>query len=334
MAIDIGRRHFVVGLGGAAFGWPFAACAQQPDRMRRIGWLVGLRESDPEALRRTTAFVQELDHLGWTQGRNVHIDFRWLSDSIERNLTYSQELAALKPDVLVASSTPAIKALRQETGNATPIVFAIVTDPVSSGLVASLASPGGKVTGFTNFEFTMGGKWLEVLKTAVPSVSKVALIYNPQTTPFVGYLKSIEASASSVGVDLTVRGVADTAEITRVIEATGTVAGGGLIIFPDFFTSANHELIIAAAAKSRVPAVYPYRYFAADGGLMSYGVNTAEEFRRAASYVDRILRGTSPGELPVQAPNKFELVINLKTANALGLSLPQNLLAIADEVIE
>ena len=234
MAIDIGRRHFVVGLGGAAFGWPFAACAQQPDRMRRIGWLVGLRESDPEALRRTTAFVQELDHLGWTQGRNVHIDFRWLSDSIERNLTYSQELAALKPDVLVASSTPAIKALRQETGNATPIVFAIVTDPVSSGLVASLASPGGKVTGFTNFEFTMGGKWLEVLRTAVPSVSKVALIYNPQTTPFVGYLKSIEASASSVGVDLTVRGVADTAEITRVIEATGTVAGGGLIIFRTF----------------------------------------------------------------------------------------------------
>jgi ABC-type uncharacterized transport system substrate-binding protein len=252
MAIDIGRRQFISALGGATVAWPLGAHAQQPDRIRRIGWLVGLRESDPEAQRRTGAFVQELDRLGWTPGGNIQIDYRWLSDSVERNETYAQELTALKPDVLVASSTPAVKALRQKAGTATPIVFAIVTDPVSSGLVTSLSSPGGNTTGFTNFEFTMGGKWLEVLKTAAPAVTKVALIYNPKTTPYAGYLRSIETSAPSLGVKLIAR------------------------------TSANNALIIAAAAQNRVPGIYPYRYLAANGGLMSYGVNTAEEFRRAA----------------------------------------------------
>jgi ABC-type uncharacterized transport system substrate-binding protein len=243
-------------------------------------------------------------------------------------------LTALKPDVLVTSSTPAVKALRQKTGTATPIVFAIVTDPVSSGLVTSLASPGGNTTGFTNFEFNMGGKWLEVLKTAAPAITKVALIYNPKTTPYAGYLRSIEMSAPSLGVELIARGVADVAGIAPVIAMAGAATNGGLIVFPDFFTSANNELIIAAAAQNRVPAIYPYRYFAANGGLMSYGVNTAEEFRRAAGYVNRILRGAKPSDLPVQAPNKFELVINLKTAKALGLTIPQTLLATADEVIE
>jgi putative tryptophan/tyrosine transport system substrate-binding protein len=328
------RREFITVVGGAAVSWPLMAHAQQPDRMRRIGWLVGLRESDPEAQRRTAAFVQELEHLGWTPGGNIQIDYRWLSDSVERNETYAQELTALKPDVLVISSTPAVKALRQKTGTATPIVFAIVTDPVSSGLVTSLASPGGNTTGFTNFEFNMGGKWLEVLKTAAPAVTKVALIYNPKTTPYAGYLKSIETSAPSLGVELIARGVADVAGIAPVIAMAGAVANGGLIVFPDFFTSANNELIIAAAAQNRVPAIYPYRYFAANGGLMSYGVNTAEEFRRAAGYVNRILRGAKPSELPVQAPNKFELVVNLKTAKALGLTVPPALLARADEVIE
>jgi putative tryptophan/tyrosine transport system substrate-binding protein len=327
------RREFITFLSSAA-AWPFTAHAQQPERMRRIGWLVGLRESDPEAQRRTAAFVQELEHLGWTPGGNIEIDYRWLSDSVERNETYAQELTALKPDVLVTSSTPAVKALRQKTGTATPIVFAIVTDPVSSGLVTSLASPGGNTTGFTNFEFNMGGKWLEVLKTAAPAVTKVALIYNPKTTPYAGYLRSIETSAPSLGVELIARGVADVAGIAPVIAMTGAAANGGLIVFPDFFTSANNELIIAAAAQNRVPAIYPYRYFAANGGLMSYGVNTAEEFRRAAGYVNRILRGAKPSDLPVQAPNKFELVINLKTAKALGLTIPQKLLATADEVIE
>jgi putative tryptophan/tyrosine transport system substrate-binding protein len=328
------RREFITVVSGAAVSWPLMAHAQQPNRMRRIGWLVGLRESDPEAQRRTAAFVQELEHLGWTPGGNIQIDYRWLSDSVERNETYAQELTALKPDVLVTSSTPAVKALRQKTGTATPIVFAIVTDPVSSGLVTSLASPGGNTTGFTNFEFNMGGKWLEVLKTAAPAVTKVALIYNPKTTPYAGYLKSIETSAPSLGVELIARGVADVAGIAPVIAMAGAAANGGLIVFPDFFTSANNELIIAAAAQNRVPAIYPYRYFAANGGLMSYGVNTAEEFRRAAGYVNRILRGAKPSDLPVQAPNKFELVINLKTAKALGLTMPPTLLARADEVIE
>ena len=328
------RREFITVVGGAAVSWPLMAHAQQPDRMRRIGWLVGLRESDPEAQRRTAAFVQELEHLGWTPGGNIQIDYRWLSDSVERNEAYAQQLTALKPDVLVTSSTPAAKVLRQMTGTATPIVFAIVTDPVSSGLVTSLASPGGNTTGFTNFEFNMGGKWLEVLKTAAPAVTKVALIYNPKTTPYAGYLRSIETSAPSLGVELIARGVADVAGIAPVIAMAGAAANGGLIVFPDFFTSANNELIIAAAAQNRVPAIYPYRYFAANGGLMSYGVNTAEEFRRAAGYVNRILRGAKPNELPVQAPNKFELVVNFKTAKALGLTVPPPLLATANEVIE
>jgi putative ABC transport system substrate-binding protein len=327
------RREFITFLSSAA-ARPFTAHAQQPERMLRIGWLVGLRESDPEAQRRTAAFVQELEHLGWMPGGNIKIDYRWLSDSVERNETYAQELTALKPDVLVTSSTPAVKALRQKTGTATPILFAIVTDPVSSGLVTSLASPGGNTTGFTNFEFNMGGKWLEVLKTATPAVTKVALIYNPKTTPYAGYLRSIETSAPSLGVELIARGVADVDGIAPVIAMAGPAANGGLIVFPDFFTSANNELIIAAAAQNRVPAIYPYRYFAANGGLMSYGVNTAEEFRRAAGYVNRILRGAKPSDLPVQAPNKFELVINLRTAKALGLTIPQTLLATADEVIE
>jgi putative tryptophan/tyrosine transport system substrate-binding protein len=328
------RREFITVVGGAAVSWPLMAHAQQPDRIRRIGWLVGLRESDPEAQRRTAAFVQELERLGWTPGGNIQIDYRWLSDTVERNETYVQELIGLKPDVLVTSSTPAVKALRQKTGTTTPIVFAIVTDPVSSGLVTTLASPGGNTTGFTNFEFTMGGKWLEVLKTAAPAVTKVALIYNPKTTPYAGYLRSIETSAPSLGVKLIARGVADVAGIAPVIAMAGAAANGSLIVFPDFFTSANNELIIAAAAQNRVPAIYPYRYFAANGGLMSYGVNTAEEFRRAAGYVNRILRGAKPSDLPVQAPNKFELVINLKTAKALGLTMPPTLLARADEVIE
>ncbi len=328
------RRDFITLIGGVAATWPVVARGQPESGLRRIGWLVGLGESDPEARRRVAAFVQQLDQLGWTIGRNVQIDYRWLSDSIGRNEVYVAELAALKPDVLVASSTPAVKAFRQLTP-AIPIVFAIVTDPVGSGLVTSLTSPGGNATGFTNFEFTMGGKWLEILRQAAPRVAKVALIYNPKTTPYAGYLKSIEASASSLGVELIARGVADTAEIERVIEvASGTSNGGGLIVLPDFFTAANHLFIIASAAQHRAPAIYPYRYFAVEGGLMSYGVNTAEEFRRAATYVDRILRGTSPGELPVQAPNKFEFVINLKTATALGFTIPPTLVALADEVIE
>jgi putative ABC transport system substrate-binding protein len=327
------RRDFITLLGSAAAAWPLAARAQQSDRVRRVGWLVGLGENDQEAQRRTGAFVAELQRLGWTVGRNIQMDYRWFSDSVNQTQADAQELIGLRPDVVVASSTPAIKALLQQN-KSIPIVFAIVTDPVSSGLVTSLAAPGGNVTGFTNFEFTMGGKWLDLLRQASPQITKAALIYNPKTTPYLGYLRSIEASAQAFGVELTVRGVADADEIGRTITATAAQWNGGLIIFPDLFTSANNQLIISLAAEQKVPAMYPYRYMAVAGGLMSYGVNTAEEFKRAASYVDRILKGTKPGELPVQAPNKFELVINLKTAKALGLSVPQTLLATADEVIE
>ena len=327
------RREFITLLGGAAAAWPLAALAQQPERMRRIGWLVALRENDPEAQRRTGAFVQQLQQLGWTVGRNILIDYRWLSENVNQTQAYAEELATLQPDVLVATSTPAVNAMRQQT-RTIPIVFAFVTDPVSSGLVTSLGAPGANVTGFTNFEFAVGGKWLELLKEVAPQVAKVALIFNPKTTPYLGYLRSIEASAPSFGVELTVHGVSDADEIERAITATGTQSNGGLIIFPDLFTAAHHQLIIAVAARNRVPAVYPYRYMAADGGLISYGVDTAVELRRAASYVDRILKGEKPADLPVQAPNKFELVINLKTAKALGLAVPPTLLARADEVIE
>jgi putative tryptophan/tyrosine transport system substrate-binding protein len=327
------RRAFIMFVGGAAAAWPVAALGQPISSVRRIGWLVGLGENDPEARRRTAAFVQQLERLGWTIGRNIQIDYRWLSDSVDSNETYAEELAALKPDVLVASSTPAVKTLSKRTPTI-PIVFAIVTDPVSSGLVTSLTSPGGNATGFTNFEFTMGGKWLEILKQGALRVTRVTLIYNPKTTPYAGYLNSIEASASSLGVEVVARGVADTTEIEQVIKLAGATSNGGLIVLPDFFTAANHLFIIAAAAQFRVPAIYPYRYFAVDGGLMSYGVNTAEEFRRAATYVDRILRGASPSELPVQAPNKFEFVINLKTAKGLDLTISPTLVALADEVIE
>jgi putative ABC transport system substrate-binding protein len=327
------RREFIMLVGGAAAAWPVAALGQPIGSVRRIGWLVGLGENDPEARRRIAAFIQQLELLGWTIGRNIRIDYRWLSDSVDSNETYVEELAALKPDVLVASSTPAVKALSKRTPTI-PIVFAIVTDPVSSGLVTSLTSPGGNATGFTNFEFTMGGKWLEILKQGALRVTRVTLIYNPKTTPYAGYLKSIEASASSLGVELVARGVADTAEIEQVITLAGATSNGGLIVLPDLFTAANHLFIIASAAQFRVPAIYPYRYFAVDGGLMSYGVNTAEEFRRAATYVDRILRGVSPSELPVQAPNKFEFIINLKTAKGLDLTISPTLVALADEVIE
>jgi putative tryptophan/tyrosine transport system substrate-binding protein len=327
------RREFITLLSGAAAAWPITTRAQQGERMRRIGWLVALRENDPEAQRRTGAFVQQLQQLGWTVGRNILIDYRWLSENANQTQAYAEELATLQPDVLVATSTPAVNAMRQQT-RTIPIVFAFVTDPVSGGLVTSLGAPGANVTGFTNFEFAVGGKWLELLKEVAPQVAKVALIFNPKTTPYLGYLRSIEASAPSFGVELTVRGVSDADEIERAITATGTQSNGGLIIFPDLFTAAHHQLIIGVAARSHVPAVYPYRYMAADGGLISYGVDTAEELRRAASYVDRILKGEKPADLPVQAPNKFELVINLKTAKALGLTVPPMLLARADEVIE
>ena len=328
------RREFTALLGGTAVAWPLAASAQQRmDRPRRIGWLVGLREQDPETQRRSAIVIPALRNLGWMVGRNLQIDYRYTIVDNQRFDDQAKELIALAPDVLLANNTPATRALEQATSTI-PIVFALVLDPVASGVVTNLARPGGNVTGFTNFEVSMGGKWLELLKEVSPHITKVALIFNPSTAPFVGMLKTIEAAAPSFAINITKRGVTDATELEPAIAAAGSEPETALIVFPDLFTTAHHEQITALAQQYRLPAIYPYRYFTAAGGLMSYGLDSPDLFRRLAGYVDRILKGEKPGDLPIEQPNKFELVINLKTAKALGLTVPPLLLATADEVIE
>jgi putative ABC transport system substrate-binding protein len=333
MAITIERRKFISVLGGASVAWPLAARAQQGNRARRIGWLVGLPGQDPEAQNRNAVVVQALRELGWVVGRNLQIDYRYTSRDEQSFEAQAAELVALAPDVLLANSTPATRALQQAT-NTTPIVFALVLDPVASGVVTNLAQPGGNVTGFTNFEVTMGGKWVEFLKEVSPRTAKLALIFNPRTAPYGGMLRSIEAAAPTFVVDITTRGVADAAELKDAIATAGRDSETALVVFPDVFTATHQEQIIALATDHRLPAIYPYRYFAAGGGLMSYGIDTPDLFRRTVGYLDRILKGENPGSLPVQAPNKFEFVINLKTARAIGLDVPATLIARADEVIE
>ena len=326
------RRTFISLMGGAAAGWPLASSAQQrTNRTRRIGWLVGLAELDPEAKMRNAAVVQALQDVGWVLGRNLHIDYRY--GDTQRFDAQAAELVALAPDALLVNSTPSTRALQQATSTI-PIVFALVLDPVTSGLVRNLARPGGNVTGFTNFEVSMGGKWLEFLKEVSPRINKAALIFNPGTAPYIGMLQSIEAAAPIFGVSIMTRGVADAADLERAIVAAGREPGTALIVFPDIFTAAHKERIIALAVQHKLPAIYAYRYFAAAGGLMSYGIDTPDLFRRAAGYLDRVFKGEKPGDLPVQAPNKFEFVINLNTAKALDLTIPPTLIARADEVIE
>jgi ABC-type uncharacterized transport system substrate-binding protein len=333
MAITIERRKFISVLGGASVAWPLAARAQQGNRARRIGWLVGLPAQDPEAQNRNAVVVQALRELGWVVGRNLQIDYRYTSRDEQSFEAQAAELVTLAPDVLLANSTPATRALQQAT-NTTPIVFALVLDPVASGVVTNLAQPGGNVTGFTNFEVTMGGKWVEFLKEVSPRTAKLALIFNPRTAPYGGMLRSIEAAAPTFVVDITTRGVADAAELKDAIATAGRDSETALVVFPDVFTATHQEQIIALATDHRLPAIYPYRYFAAGGGLMSYGIDTPDLFRRTVGYLDRILKGENPGSLPVQAPSKFEFVINLKTARAIGLDVPATLIARADEVIE
>ena len=327
------RREFVAVVGGMAATWPLAAHAEQSERMRRIGWLVGFAEKDPEAQSRTTVMARALGDLGWTVGRNLHIDHRYLVGGSQRFDDQAAELVTLAPDVLLANSTPGTRALQQAT-NTIPIVFAQVIDPVASGLLTNLARPSGNITGFTNFEVSMGSKWLELLKEVSPRITRVALIFNRQTVLYAGMLRAVEASAASLGIDIATRGVGDATELEPAIVAAAGVPGTALVVFPDIFTGAHHEQIVALAGRYKLPAIYAYRFFAAGGGLMSYGINTPDVFRRMAGYVDRILKGAKPSDLPVQAPTKFELVINVKTAKALGLEIPPTLLAVADEVIE
>ena len=329
----IRRRKLITLLGGAA-AWPVAARAQQGERVRRIGVLMGLVANDQEAQSRVAAFEHVLRELGWVKGRNLWIEYRWAGGGENVLRDHAAELLAMVPDLILANSTPVSAALREQS-QAVPIVFTQVTDPVGQGLVPNLAHPGGNLTGFTSFEFSIGTKWLEALKQTAPHVTQVALLFNPRSAPFADlFLRPVEAAAPSFSVAPIRAAVRDAADLDRVFEALAREANGGLMVLPDISMANHREALLALAARHRVPAVYPFRYFAASGGLMSYGTDVAEVFRRAAAYVDHVLRGTSPGDLPVQAPTKYDLVINLKTAKALGLTVPDKLLALADEVLE
>jgi ABC-type uncharacterized transport system substrate-binding protein len=329
------RRDFITLLGGAAAAWPVAARAQQPERMRRIGVLMGHAESDSEAQAHIAAFRDGLQKLGWTDGRNTWIDTRWATpgdaESMQR---FAKELVALQPDLILSNTTPTTTALLRQT-RTIPIVFAIVGDPIGSGFVASFPRPGGNVTGFNVSEPTQAGKWVELLKEIAPRVARVAMLFNPASATYAEYwLNPFKAAAASFAVEAIAAPVHDKSDLESVIAAHAREPNSGLIAMPDSFTDAHRLEITSLAARYRLPAIYPYRFFAEVGGLLSYGVDQTDNFRRAATYVDRILRGAKPSELPVQAPVKFELVINRKTAQALGLAVPPTLLARADEVIE
>jgi len=324
------RRQFITLLGGAA-AWPLAARPQQA--MRRIGVLMNLAESDPESQARIAVFREGLGKLGWTEGREVQIEYRWFAGNPDRARAYAAELVKLKPDVIFAGTTPSVAALQRET-RSVPIVFAQVADPVGAGFVASLAQPGGNITGFALFEYAIGVKWLELLKQIAPQVTRAAIIYDPTNPETRGYLPVIEAAAPSFGMQLSIAPVHDAAGIERAIEQFSREPNGGLIPLPSPLIGLRRDLIISLASRHRLPNVYSFRYYPIEGGLASYGVDNIDLFRRAASYVDRILKGEKPGDLPVQQATKFELVINLKTARALGLDPPISLLARTDEVIE
>jgi putative ABC transport system substrate-binding protein len=325
------RREFITLLGGAAAAWPLVAQAQQADRMRRIGILTALDESDKEAQSWVAAFREELRKLGWTEGRNIEIEIRWARADVESMRRFA-ELVALQPDFILTSSTPATAAMLQQT-RTIPIIFVLVADPVGSGFVASLPRPGGNATGFTPIEGSLGGKWVELLKEIAPQIARVTLMFNPPTATFVeGYLNPFKAAAASLGVGAIVAPVHDMPEVEFLVSASEP--NSGVVVIPDAFTISHRAEIILLAARYRIPAVYWSRSFAELGGLISYGPDLVDEYRRAASYADRILKGAKPSELPVQAPVKFELVINLQTAKALGLDVPLHLQQLADEVIE
>jgi putative ABC transport system substrate-binding protein len=328
------RREFTRLLGGAAVAWSVAAHAQQTERVRRIGILTFSAESDPEGQASVAAFREELGKLGWIEGRNIEINIRWAAADLESMKRFAGELVALEPDFILTSSTPATATMLQAT-RTIPIVFVIVADPVGSGFVASLPRPGGNATGFTPIVRSLGGKWVELLKEMAPRLARVALLFNPPTATFIeGYVGPFKSAAAAIGAEAIIGPVNDMPGLESLVAAEAREANSGLVVIPDAFTIPHRAEIIAAAARHRIPAVYWSRSFTELGGLISYGPYIVDEYRRAAAYADRILKGAKPSELPVQAPVKFELVVNRKTAGALGLDVPPSLLAAADEVID
>jgi putative tryptophan/tyrosine transport system substrate-binding protein len=327
------RRDFISFLGSMALSFPIGAQAQQSGRSARVGVLMGIGESDPEAKPRAEALQSGLKSLGWTEGQNIHLDYRWAAGDLDQTRRFAQEIVALKPDIIVVHSTPAVKALRQLT-TTTPMVFVLVADPIGSGFVASLAHPGGNLTGFMNVDSPMASKWMELIKEIAPTITRVALIYNPRTAPYQSYLSSFDESAPRLGAKAVPTPVLDAGELETAITLLGNQRDSAMFVVPDVFVQVHRELIIRLAEQYRLPAVYPYRFFPESGGLMSYGIDTVIVFRQAASYVDRILKGAAPADLPVQAPTNFQLVINLKAAKAIGLTIPESFLVRADQVIE
>jgi putative tryptophan/tyrosine transport system substrate-binding protein len=327
------RRDFITLIGGAAAAWPFAARAQHPERMRRIGGLMSTPADDKEGQARINAFVQGLRELGWIDGRNVRIDTRWAAGDADRGRQYATELVTLMPDVILASGGSVVGPLLQAT-RTVPIVFTQTPDPVGAGFVNNLARPGGNATGFSVFDYSFGGKWLELLKQIAPGVTRVAIIRDPATPQGIGQFSAVHAVAPSLGLGVSPINASEPGEFERTVTALANIPNSGMIVTGSTFAIAHRELVIKLANRHKLPTVYPLRFFVAAGGLISYGPDAIDPHRRAAGYVDRILKGERPADLPVQNPTKYELVINLKTAKALGLELPPTLIARADEVIE
>jgi putative ABC transport system substrate-binding protein len=327
------RREFIALLGGAAAAWPLAARAQQPERMRRIGVLMNRAADNPEGQTRFAAFLQGLQEAGWAVGRNARIDIRWGGTDVVRQGTYAAELVAAAPDIILAGGTVSVLAL-QQTGRSVPIVFAAVADPVGAGFVDSLARPGGNVTGFMAFEYSLSGKWLELLKEVAPGVKRAVVPRDAANSLGIGQFSAIQAVAPSLGIEVNAINVRDAGEIERAVAAFARSPNGGLVVTTSTNATVHHDLIITLAARHKLPAVYGDRFSVTGGGLISYASDFVDQYRRAASYVDRILKGEKAADLPVQAPTKYELVINMKTARSLGLEIPASVLARADEVIE
>jgi putative tryptophan/tyrosine transport system substrate-binding protein len=331
---DLKRREFIALIGGLAAAWPLAARAQQSERTARIGILMGIGENDPEARPRAEALELGLSEHGWVKGRNLQLDYRWTAGDLDRTQRLAKDIVQLKPDLIVVHSTPAVKALLQLT-TSVPMVFVLVADPIESGFVQSLSHPGSNITGFMNVDAPMAGKWLELIVEIAPKTRQVALIYNPNTAPFYkDFLSTFDDAAPKFNVRAISTPVTDAAAIEGAMKALGQLSDSALFVLPDVFVQVHRTLIIKLAAQYRVPAIYPYRFFPTSGGLLSYGIDTIAVFREAAGYADKILKGTAPNDLPVQAPSAFRLVVNLKAANAIDLKIPESFLLRADEVIE